>query len=171
MGKKWSKRTRKFCLPCSISQEPYMIWLPFVVDKCKMITSRGIFFMLSVRWKCKNCSKWYKTLSAMPYISSYDLHFCYTCVKEYVQGFFIFFANVNLWGQQWGNSAKNGPKWQKIMSVTLHISRNIHHTIVVFVNNCKIMISPGVFLYFFKNYNNVNIKILTSFIGLLQQFF
>ena len=36
---------------------------------------------------------------------------------------------------------------------------------------CKIMISPGIFPYYSKKYNIVNIKILTFFIGPLQQSF
>ena len=32
-----------------------------------------------------------------------------------------------------GKSAKNGPKWQKIMSVVLGISGTIHHMIVIYV--------------------------------------
>ena len=36
---------------------------------------------------------------------------------------------------------------------------------------CKIMIYPGVFLYFFKKCNIVNIVIVLFFIGPLQQFF
>ena len=38
-GPKW----RKFCPSCSISQEPYIIWLSFVVHICKMIISPGVF--------------------------------------------------------------------------------------------------------------------------------
>ena len=30
---------------CLISQEPYIIWLSFVIHKCKMIMSAGIFFI------------------------------------------------------------------------------------------------------------------------------
>ena len=35
-------------------------------------------------------------------------------------------------GCQGGKSAKNGPKWQKIMSVKLHISGTVHHMIIVY---------------------------------------
>ena len=35
---------KTFCLPCSISQEPCIIWLSFVVHMCKMMISPGVFF-------------------------------------------------------------------------------------------------------------------------------
>ena len=40
---------------------------------------------------------------------------------------------------------KNGPEWQKIMSVALHISGTIHHMIIIYGQMCKMIISPGVF--------------------------
>ena len=42
-GQKIAQKDKTFCLLCSISQEPYIIWLSFVVHKCKMI-SPGIFY-------------------------------------------------------------------------------------------------------------------------------
>ena len=55
-----------------------------------------------------------------------------------------------------GERAKNGPKWQNIMSVVLHISGTIHHMIVMLsfmVHMCKIIIiSPAVFS-FSQNFN------------------
>ena len=41
--KKWPKKEKKLRLLCSISQEPYIIWLSSVVHKFKMI-SPGVFF-------------------------------------------------------------------------------------------------------------------------------
>ena len=41
-GQKIAQNDKTFCLLCSISQEPYIMWLSFVVQKCKMI-SPGIF--------------------------------------------------------------------------------------------------------------------------------
>ena len=55
-GRGGSKRTKnvskweKNCLSHSISQEPYIIWLSFVVHKCKMITSPGFLFIFSKFW-------------------------------------------------------------------------------------------------------------------------
>ena len=34
---------QRFCLLNSIPQEPYIIWLPFMIDKCKMKISPGVF--------------------------------------------------------------------------------------------------------------------------------
>ena len=48
---KWSKivqRDKQFCLPHSISQEPYIIRLLFVVYKSKMMISPGVFFIFSI---------------------------------------------------------------------------------------------------------------------------
>ena len=38
---------KKFCLLCSISQEPCIIGLSFMVHVCKIIVSLGAFFILS----------------------------------------------------------------------------------------------------------------------------
>ena len=39
-----------FCLSWSVSQEPYIIWSSFVVCKCKMIISRGFFFIFCFKF-------------------------------------------------------------------------------------------------------------------------
>ena len=47
-GQKIVQNDKKICLSCSISQEPYIIWwLSFLVRKCKMIISPGVFFIFS----------------------------------------------------------------------------------------------------------------------------
>ena len=38
---------KNFCPLCSISQEPYIIWLSFMVYMCKMIIFAGIFSVFS----------------------------------------------------------------------------------------------------------------------------
>ena len=55
-----------------------------------------------------------------------------------------------------GKRAKNGPRWHKILSVSLYISGTIHHIIIKIL----IMISTVIFLYFFFKCNIVNIKII-----------
>ena len=40
---------KKLCLLCSVSQETYIMWLSFVVCKCKMVSS-GIFLIFSKFW-------------------------------------------------------------------------------------------------------------------------
>ena len=52
-GQKMVQNEKRFCLLYSISQEPYIIWLSFVVDKCKMIISPVFFlyfFKILVFW-------------------------------------------------------------------------------------------------------------------------
>ena len=41
------QNNKKFCLLCSISREPYIIWLSFIVQMCKMIISPGGFLQFS----------------------------------------------------------------------------------------------------------------------------
>ena len=43
-GQQIAQNDKKFCLSCSIYQEPYVIWSLFLVCKCKMIISPGVFF-------------------------------------------------------------------------------------------------------------------------------
>ena len=45
---KMVRNDKKLCLSRSISQEPYIIWLSFVVQMCKMITSPGVFFNFKI---------------------------------------------------------------------------------------------------------------------------
>ena len=46
------------------------------------------------------------------------------------------FPNFNFWGQQWGKRAKNGLKWQIIMSCTPYQSKHtLFYFIMVFVAN------------------------------------
>ena len=45
--------------------------------------------------------------------------------------FFHFFQGFDFLGFYRGKRAKNDSKWQKIISVTLHISGTIHHMIVI----------------------------------------
>ena len=46
-GQKMVQNEKRFYLLNSISQEPYIIWLLFVVDKSKMTISPGDFFIFS----------------------------------------------------------------------------------------------------------------------------
>ena len=71
-------------LSCTISQEPYIIWLQFLEQMCEMMIAPCFFFFSKF---------WFSRLLG-------------------------------------GKKAKNNPKWQKILSVKLHISGIIHHTTV-----------------------------------------
>ena len=42
------------------------------------------------------------------------------------------FLKFSFFGMLVGKRAKNGPKWQKILSVALNISGTIHHMIVIY---------------------------------------
>ena len=43
-GQKMVQNDKKFCPLHPITQEPYIIWLSFIVQICKMIISSGVFF-------------------------------------------------------------------------------------------------------------------------------
>ena len=46
-----TQNDKKFCLSRSVSQEPYIIWLSFMVHLCKMIISPGVlFFKIMIFW-------------------------------------------------------------------------------------------------------------------------
>ena len=47
-GQKTVQNDKKLCLSCSISQEPYVIWLSFMVQVCKMIISPVAFFNVKI---------------------------------------------------------------------------------------------------------------------------
>ena len=85
-GQKTVQNDKKLCLSCTISQEPCIIWLSFLVQMCKIV-SPGVFF------QCQN----------------FDFPGC-----------------------QGAESAKNGPKWQKKLSITPYISGTICHMIFIY---------------------------------------
>ena len=41
--KKKNQNDKKFCLLCLMFQEPYIIWLSFMVQMCKIIIFQGVF--------------------------------------------------------------------------------------------------------------------------------
>ena len=43
-GQEMAQNAKKKCLLHFISQEPYILWLSFIVDFCKMMISSGLFF-------------------------------------------------------------------------------------------------------------------------------
>ena len=91
-GQKMVQNDKKFCL--LISQEPYIIWLSFMVHFCKMIISPGVFFhffkilifqvVRGVKGlKLVQNDKKFCPLHA-PYLrshTSYDCHLWWSCVK------------------------------------------------------------------------------------------
>ena len=102
---KIAQNDKTFCLLCSISQEPYIMWLSFVVHKCKMI-SPGIFyitfskFWFGLLWGSKG-EKWPKmlkkpVLGTIHHISWFMVHMCKRTIPP---GVFCIFSNFNFWGQ------------------------------------------------------------------------
>ena len=67
-------------------------------------------------------------------------------------GVFFIFSKYWFFGVLGEKCAKNGPKWQNILSIVLNISGTIHHMIVIYgvVHMCKMIISPDFFFHFFK---------------------
>ena len=62
-----------------------------------------------------------------------DCHLWYTCKMIISADFcFIFFKILIFWVVRVIKRQKNCPKWQKILSVILHISGTIHHMIVIY---------------------------------------
>ena len=47
-GQKMVENGKKLCLLHSISQEPYYIWLSFMVQMCKVIIFQGVFFNVKI---------------------------------------------------------------------------------------------------------------------------
>ena len=43
-GRKIAQNNKKFCLSDFLSQQPYLVWLWFLLHMCKMMISPGIFF-------------------------------------------------------------------------------------------------------------------------------
>ena len=98
-GQKIAQNDKTFCLLCSISQEPYIMWLSFVVHKCKMI-SPGIFyitfskFWFGLLWGTKG-EKWPKmlkkpVLGTIHHISWFMVHMCERTIPP---GVFYIFSN------------------------------------------------------------------------------
>ena len=49
-GQKIVQNDKKFWVSCSISLEPYIIWLSFMLHVCKMMKSLGVFVNFSKFW-------------------------------------------------------------------------------------------------------------------------
>ena len=96
---------KKLCLLRSISQEPYIIWLSFMVQMCKVIISPGVFFNFKI----------------------------------------LIFRVVG------AERAKNGPKLQKILPVSLRSQESYIILLSFLVHMCQMMISPASF-FIFQNF-------------------
>ena len=84
---------KKFLPPCFMSQEPYIIWLSFMVYMCKIMIYQGVFLSFSKfwfpgfsgAWKGNKWPRMTKNSACLtPYLrnrTSYDCNFWNTCVK------------------------------------------------------------------------------------------
>ena len=116
---------KKLCTSCSISQETYIIWLPFMVQICKMIISPGAFLMFSVfsfsgsiaGKRTKNDPNWQKLLSVRLNISRTIHHMIaiYGAQCKMIISLGIFFIFLKLWltGSLGGLKIKKWPKKTK----------------------------------------------------------
>ena len=73
-----------------------------------------------------------KLVCPTPYLrnhTSYDCHLWYTSVKWWYLQILFFFILSKFWffGLLGGSKGKNGPKWQKTLSIAPYISGTIHH--------------------------------------------
>ena len=115
-----------------------------MVQICNVIISPGVLFnfrilIFQIVRVLKGQKKWPKMtkLCLLHLISrnhiSYDLHLWYTYMYKRVISpsiFFFFFFKILILGII--KRAKNDPKWQKVLPVSLRISGTVHHMIVIF---------------------------------------
>ena len=121
-GQKMVQNDKKLCLLCSISQEPYIIWLSFMVQMCKIIISPVAFLNFKIlifqivrglkmqkaaqndKKFCLSCS-----VSQEPYIIWlwFLLHMCKMMISPV--NLFIF-QNFDFWGFYGGKRAKDDLK-------------------------------------------------------------
>ena len=162
-GKKWPKTTKKFRLSCCMYQEPYIIWLSFMVHRCKMIISPVVFFLFSKLWLFRllgrlKGKKWPKmpknSVRRAFYLrnhTSYDLHLWNTFEKDNISECFLYFFQTLIFG------ANSGVKGQKLAQndKNLFLSHSISQEAYIIwssflVHMCKMMTSPDAFFNFSK---------------------
>ena len=162
---------KKVYLLHSISQEPYIIWLSFMVQMCKIIISAGVFFNFKILilqvargWKGKKCCLSYSVSQELYIIWLwFSVHICEMMISP--ASFFIL-QNFDFGGFVGGKRAKNDLKLPISVCFALYL-RNCRSYHQDFDNDIYRCFS----LFFLKKYNNVNGKINLFFIGQLQQFF
>ena len=132
-----------------VCHEQYSIWSCFLANLCKMMISPNSFFIFSkfwfcgllVGWKGKKWPKMKKKFLSVTLHISGTIHHMIVIYGTQVQndnissGFFLFFRKSNFLGCYGSKTAKNDPKWKKILFVA---------------RGYKIIISPEVFSIFSK---------------------
>ena len=117
------------------------------------------FFKILISWVVRRVKgqKWPETLSFALYISGtmdhmiliYGTHMW----KDNIFRCFLHFSQLLIFGvNKWGKRAKNGLKWQYILSVALHIWVSIHHMIMFFVAQVWNDDISRCFFHFFQNF-------------------
>ena len=128
----------------------------------KMMVSPGFCFIFSKCWffwvvsgvKGQKMAQNGKKVCHASYLRkhiSYDFQLWYNNIPSF---FFPFYQNCDFSGCYGNKRAKNGLKWEKIHSVTLHISATIHHVIFIYAFMVQMIISPGIFFSSF--YENID---------------
>ena len=117
---------KKFSLVHFISQEPYIIWLSFMVHFCKMMISPGVFFFffhffkILILWVVRGCKwakndpKWEKILSVVVLISGIIHHMIFIMVlmlKMIIPRSFFYFSKILIF---WVVGRVQGQKWPKM---------------------------------------------------------
>ena len=153
---------RNFSPSVFISQEPCIIWLSVIVHLSKMIQSPGFFHFFKVLIFCVYNVKVQKTVQNDKILSvalqlSGTIHHMIIIYGAHVwnvnifRRFFSIFQNFDFLGGQRGERAKNGPRWQKILSVAPYISGVIYHDLHLWYTCMyKRMLSLGIFFIFSK---------------------
>ena len=104
-GQKTVQNDKKLCLSLFISQEPYIIWLSFMVHMCKMIISHTLHHTRYLR-NHTSCS----------------CHFWYKCENDNIsRSCFHFFKILIFWFVRWVKGQKTVQNDKNFVCHTLHL--------------------------------------------------
>ena len=150
-----------------ISQELYIIWLSFVVYKCKMIISPGLFFYFF-----KNLFLWVvRRVKGQKMVQNDKKNFVlctlylrnhiyiiwswlmvHMCKRIISPGTFYIFFNFYILGSVVGYKSKKWPKMTKIMSVTPYLSKHTLFDCAFCGTSLKWCDISRFFYHFFQNF-------------------
>ena len=138
---------KKLCPLHLISKEPYIIWLSFVVHKCKLMISPGFF---SKFWffskRTKNGPKWEKILPVELDISGTIHHMIIIrgrkCKMIIFPGVFFHFFKTLIF---WFVSGIKGQKWSKMTKISVCCALYLRN--LYLLCTCK---KENISLYFFN---------------------
>ena len=150
---------KEFCLVHFISQEPYTVWLSFMVHLCKMMISPGVSFIFSKFWfswllggrsvKGKKWSKMRKnSVYCAPYLrnhTSYDFHWWYSGENDNAKiSKFWFFGLLG------GSKAKIAQNENKLFPLHCISLEPFIIWLCFLLHNFKMMTSPDAFFILSK---------------------